>query len=69
MSDTVRDEVVLPFMWLEPIEGWVKLNVDGSRNTDSGLIAAGGVLHSHWKYGLKGFETNKGVGSVMEVEL
>ncbi|KAK2663530.1 hypothetical protein Ddye_002104 [Dipteronia dyeriana] len=63
---SARDEIV---RWLEPIEGWVKLNVNGSRNTVSGLIAVGGVLQNHKKNWLKGFVTNKGSGSIMEAEL
>ncbi|KAK0595722.1 hypothetical protein LWI29_009351 [Acer saccharum] len=64
-----RQEALLSIRWLEPAEDWVKLNVDGSRNTDSGMISAGGVLRDHWKCWLRGFVTNKGVGSVMEAEL
>ena len=63
------EEGLLPIRWMEPNEGWVKVNVDGSRNNDSGMIAAGGVLRNHGKNWLQGFVTNKGVGSIIEAEL
>ena len=67
-SANVREEGLLPIRWMEPNEGWVKVNVDGSRNTDSGMIDAGGVLRNHGKNWLKGVVMNKGVGSVIEAE-
>ncbi|KAK3229955.1 hypothetical protein Dsin_001836 [Dipteronia sinensis] len=63
------DVFPLPIAWLEPNENWVKLNIDGSRNSESGIITARGVLHNHWKSWLKGFVLNKGIGSVIEAKL
>ncbi|KAK3198039.1 hypothetical protein Dsin_021454 [Dipteronia sinensis] len=68
-ADPSRDVALLPITWLEPNENWVKLNIDRSRNSESGIITAGGVLCNHWKSWLKGFVLNKGIGSVIEAEL
>ncbi|KAK2640627.1 hypothetical protein Ddye_028422 [Dipteronia dyeriana] len=64
-----REVVNFSVMWLPPVEGWVKLNVDGSCDDVSGIITAGGVLGNHVKEWVKGFVMKKGVGSVIEVEL
>ncbi|KAK3193441.1 hypothetical protein Dsin_024751 [Dipteronia sinensis] len=55
--------------WSPPLEGWVKLNVDGSLNPNSGSIAAGGVIRDHKKNWLCGFAVKRGIGSVVEAEL
>ncbi|KAI9160793.1 hypothetical protein LWI28_011617 [Acer negundo] len=54
--------------WNPPDFDWVKLNVDGSRNPESGCISAGGVARNHLKQCLVGFALNKGSGSVLEAE-
>ncbi|KAK0603530.1 hypothetical protein LWI29_005964 [Acer saccharum] len=55
--------------WTAPPPGWVKLNVDGSRISDSGFIAAGGIIRNERKSWLVGFALNKGSGDVIEAEL
>ncbi|KAL5835044.1 hypothetical protein ACOSQ3_014633 [Xanthoceras sorbifolium] len=55
--------------WNPPLEGWIKLNVDGGRSSDLGVITAGGVLRDHSRNWLGGFGARKGIGSVLEAEL
>ncbi|KAL5855050.1 hypothetical protein ACOSQ4_004852 [Xanthoceras sorbifolium] len=55
--------------WSSPPIGWVKLNVNGSRDGDLGMIVAGGVIKSEDSLWLGGFSINKGEGSVVEAEL
>ncbi|KAK3205475.1 hypothetical protein Dsin_019521 [Dipteronia sinensis] len=55
--------------WSPPSIGWVKLNVDGSCDTNFGSITVGGMLMDHRKKWLRGFVFNKGVGSALEAEL
>ncbi|KAL5734766.1 hypothetical protein ACOSP7_032627 [Xanthoceras sorbifolium] len=54
--------------WCPPPQSWVKLNVDGSRNS-LGCIAAGGVIRDNLGQWLGGFTANKGSGSVLEEEV
>ncbi|KAM2637494.1 hypothetical protein EV1_021984 [Malus domestica] len=55
--------------WDHPDVGWCKLNVDGSRRTNSGRIGAGGVLRDHNGNWLGGFAVNLGQGQVCDAEL
>ncbi|KAK3198861.1 hypothetical protein Dsin_022276 [Dipteronia sinensis] len=55
--------------WIPPLEGWVKLNVDGSCDNNLDVITSGGVLRDHLKNWLTGFVLNKGRGNVLEAEL
>ncbi|KAK3188146.1 hypothetical protein Dsin_027707 [Dipteronia sinensis] len=64
-----RELSCISVMWLPPCDGWVKLNVDGSRDGGLGIITAGGVLRNHLKEWVKGFVLNKGIGSALEAEL
>ncbi|KAK3173860.1 hypothetical protein Dsin_032671 [Dipteronia sinensis] len=50
--------------WNPPNEGWIKLNIDGSRDTNSGIITAGGVMRNSMSQWMKGFVVNKGVRPV-----
>ena len=52
-----------------PDVGWCKLNVDGSRRTNSSRIGAGGVLRDHNGNWLGGFAMNLGQGQVCDAEL
>ncbi|KAL5770321.1 hypothetical protein ACOSP7_014475 [Xanthoceras sorbifolium] len=45
--------------WNPPLEGWIKLNVDGGRSSDLGVITAGGVLRDHSRNWLGGFGVRK----------
>ncbi|CAL2237692.1 unnamed protein product [Prunus armeniaca] len=54
---------------IAPTYGVCKINTDGSRNSDSRFIGAGGLLRDNYGAWIKGFSVNLGVGSVLEVEL
>ncbi|KAL5837776.1 hypothetical protein ACOSQ3_014945 [Xanthoceras sorbifolium] len=54
--------------WSPPPCDWVKVNVDGSRMCDTGVISAGGVIRNSEKVWLSGFAVKKGVGSVLCAE-
>ncbi|KAK3218139.1 hypothetical protein Dsin_012109 [Dipteronia sinensis] len=66
---TVTDSFLVSIGWSPPSVGWVKLNVDGGCNINSGTISSSGVLRDHSKNWLKGFALNRGAGSALEVEL
>ena len=55
--------------WSPPRVGWLKLNTDGARKTNSGLAAAGGLLRNHFGDWVAGFSENVGVCSVLGAEL
>ncbi|KAL5772053.1 hypothetical protein ACOSQ2_011977 [Xanthoceras sorbifolium] len=50
------------------VQGWIKLNIDGSRDNYVGNIAAGGVLTDATKQWITGLALNRGKGSVLEAE-
>ncbi|KAL5858823.1 hypothetical protein ACOSQ4_000119 [Xanthoceras sorbifolium] len=55
--------------WIPPVEGCVKLNVDGSLRASDSSITAAGVLRNHdicWK---GGFIIKIGMGNILEAEL
>ncbi|KAL5763133.1 hypothetical protein ACOSP7_019397 [Xanthoceras sorbifolium] len=55
--------------WEPPMAGWVKLNVDGSRDNQTGSIAVGRVardLNSNW---VRGFAMHLRAGNILEAEL
>ncbi|KAL5756732.1 hypothetical protein ACOSQ2_021478 [Xanthoceras sorbifolium] len=54
--------------WKPPEQGWIKLNIDGSRDNSMGSIAVGGVLRDASKQWIVGFAVNRVKGSVLEVE-
>ncbi|CAL8174658.1 unnamed protein product [Prunus armeniaca] len=60
---------VVQLHWIAPTHGVCKINTDGSRNSDSGSIGAGGLLRDNYGAWIKGFSVNLGVGSVLEAEL
>ncbi|KAK2653049.1 hypothetical protein Ddye_012905 [Dipteronia dyeriana] len=66
---SVRTGLVIPVAWNPPIEGWIKLNIDGSRDNNSGTIIARGAIQNSSSLWFKGFVMNKGCGSVTEAEL
>ncbi|KAL5748778.1 hypothetical protein ACOSQ2_026075 [Xanthoceras sorbifolium] len=57
-----------PALWCPPPQNWVKLNVDGSRNS-LGRIAAGGAIRDSNGQWLGGFTVNKGTGSALDSEV
>ncbi|KAK3227570.1 hypothetical protein Dsin_007432 [Dipteronia sinensis] len=69
VNANVKTSIPVEIVWQPPSDGWVKLNVDGSRDPISGVITAGGVLRDHSKNWLRGFVINKGVGSILEAEM
>lgn len=54
--------------WLPPEEGWLKLNSDGSVNSEN-HAAAGGVVRDHLGRWITGFVANIGTTSVFNAEL
>ncbi|KAK0586151.1 hypothetical protein LWI29_001876 [Acer saccharum] len=64
-----RDMRTCFIAWSPPDLDWVKLNVDGSLNPESGMISAGGIVRNHLKNWIGGFALNRGTGSILEAEL
>ena len=57
------------FCWEKPLEGWLKLNIDGSAEGGSGLACCDGVIkdaNGHW---IKGFSRKIGATNSFAVEL
>ncbi|KAL4314895.1 hypothetical protein AHAS_Ahas15G0130800 [Arachis hypogaea] len=55
--------------WFPPIEGGLKLNVDGSFVSHSNGAACGGAIRNHLGHFLKEFTCNLGSCSIMQAEL
>ncbi|CAI0374979.1 unnamed protein product [Linum tenue] len=55
--------------WSKPLEGWVKLNVDGSRRSEPPSSAIGGVLRNSDGSWIVGFSNKVGHASVLESEI
>ncbi|KAL5844623.1 hypothetical protein ACOSQ3_010676 [Xanthoceras sorbifolium] len=55
--------------WQPPMESWVKVNVDGSRDGKVESISTGEIIKSDNKNWVLGFTLNKWTGSVIEAEL
>ncbi|KAL5818299.1 hypothetical protein ACOSQ4_022141 [Xanthoceras sorbifolium] len=69
-STKLESEAVLKIIvWIPPQQGWFKLNIDGSRETAEGNIAAGGIIRDDAKNWVLGFALNRGKGSIMDAEL
>ncbi|KAL5830806.1 hypothetical protein ACOSQ4_016160 [Xanthoceras sorbifolium] len=62
------DESSCSISWSPPQGDMVKVKADGSRNRDSGNIAAGGVLRDQNRRWIKGFPVYKGIGNNIESE-
>ena len=62
---TARQELLV--RWCAPVEGWVKLNVDGASKGNPG-IAGGGVLRDHYGNWIQGFACNLGWCSSVKAE-
>ena len=41
--------------WTKPLEGWLKLNIDGFVSSFSGLVGGGGLLRDSSRHRVKGF--------------
>ena len=54
--------------WSPPRVGWLKVNTDGARKTNSSLAAGSGLLRNHFGDWVAGFSANVGVCSVLGVE-
>ncbi|CAL9024261.1 unnamed protein product [Prunus brigantina] len=54
--------------WQPPPCGFFKLNIDGSRVSDSGCIAAGGIIRNSDGIWIAGFSANLGHGEVFVAE-
>ncbi|KAG7591715.1 Zinc finger CCHC-type [Arabidopsis thaliana x Arabidopsis arenosa] len=55
--------------WKKPVDGWVKLNTDGTSRGNPGLAAAGGVLRQGDGSWYGGFSLNVGICSAPLAEL
>ncbi|KAL5759931.1 hypothetical protein ACOSP7_018436 [Xanthoceras sorbifolium] len=55
--------------WIPPLEGWIKINVDGNKLAQRDVIAINEVLRNDKKEWLIGFAANKGCGTVFEAQL
>ncbi|KAL5824719.1 hypothetical protein ACOSQ3_020782 [Xanthoceras sorbifolium] len=55
--------------WDPSMVSWVKLNIDGSRNSQLWSLAAGGVVRYHNSQWLRGFATYRWAGNILEIEL
>jgi ribonuclease HI len=68
-TTTLRSRNQVLLSWIPPPPGTLKLNIDGSRISSSGHIAAGGLLrncHGDW---IGGFSANLGTGEILIAEL
>ncbi|KAI5336413.1 hypothetical protein L3X38_015680 [Prunus dulcis] len=54
--------------WQPPPCGFSKLNIDGSRVSASGCIAAGGIIRNYEGSWIAGFSANLGHGEVLVAE-
>lgn len=54
--------------WRKPHDGWLKLNVDGSRSSSIGMAGCGGVLRDHHGDWVCGFQQKIGYCSSDEAE-
>ncbi|XP_039034854.1 uncharacterized protein LOC120171143 [Hibiscus syriacus] len=61
--------VVSSSQWQPPRYGWFKLNMHGSRRTNSGLSTCGGVLQDSMGSWVAGFSKSIGICSTLEAEL
>ena len=55
--------------WHKPLEGWTKINTNGSCRRENNVMACGGVLRDEAGRFLKVFSCKLGICSVVEVEL
>lgn len=55
--------------WTPPPSGTFKLTVDGSRLSNSGCIAGGGLIRNAGRDLISGFTVNLGVGEILVAEL
>ncbi|KAL5817729.1 hypothetical protein ACOSQ3_026107 [Xanthoceras sorbifolium] len=63
------DNLAVLCSWYHPLEGWIKLNVDGGRSSDLGIITASDVLRDHNGNWRGGFAARIAIGSILEPEL
>ncbi|BFG33690.1 hypothetical protein CerSpe_199640 [Prunus speciosa] len=66
-SKSIRVPVSL--VWDPPGFGYFKLNIDGSRNSDTGAIGAGGVIRNSDGEWIAGFSVNLGKGQIIDAEI
>ena len=55
--------------WIAPLDGWIKLNVDGASRPNSGKAGGGGVLRNQTSHWISGFIANFGICSSVKAEL
>ncbi|KAL6134397.1 hypothetical protein ACLB2K_066628 [Fragaria x ananassa] len=56
------------YSWCKPLENYFKLNIDGTRSSNSRKIGAGGVLCDHLGSWVDGFQINLGTGEILDAE-
>ncbi|XP_043717944.1 uncharacterized protein LOC122665876 [Telopea speciosissima] len=60
---------IVEVRWKQPLQGWWKLNIDGSSLGNPGSIGAGGIIRDHLGAVLRCFSQYQGVGSNYMAEL
>ncbi|KAK8544257.1 hypothetical protein V6N13_034619 [Hibiscus sabdariffa] len=55
--------------WVSPPVDWFKLNVDGTRDHNTGFAVCGGLVRDHDGRWVRGFAQSMGVCSPIEAEL
>ncbi|OMP03175.1 reverse transcriptase [Corchorus capsularis] len=68
-SGSTKAKVEVQLSWDKPLEGWTKLNTDGSRNQTSDNVAIGGVIRGHCGEWVIGFSQAIGKCSIDMAEL
>ena len=66
---TGKDRHVKQVQWSRPVEGWLKLNTDGSVISTSGLSRCGGLLRDNTGQWIVGFAKSISVSSSIAAEL
>ncbi|KAJ1379445.1 Ribonuclease H domain [Sesbania bispinosa] len=56
-------------IWSHPLEGFIKLNTDGSRSSSSQRLGFGGVIRNDSGDWIIGFSGNGGTGYILKAEL
>ncbi|KAI5325826.1 hypothetical protein L3X38_034900 [Prunus dulcis] len=68
-SISKKTQVQIMLAWEPPVNGVLKLNVDGSRKGGIGCIDAGGIIRDSFGDWMGGFAVNLGIGQTLDAEL
>ncbi|CAL1358711.1 unnamed protein product [Linum trigynum] len=66
---TPVNRVMADIAWSSPVEGWVKLNIDGASNGNPGMAGVGGVLRDSMGHWIVGFMAKIGEATAALAEL